>query len=189
MKDRIVIDIETKDTFFDVGGKDKLRDLSVSFVGVYSYNQDKFTGFKEGEFQDLGPMLQSAGLVIGFNSEHFDIPILNKYFNFNLEALPQMDLMKRVEEVYGNRVSLDSLAKANLGVEKSGNGLDAIKYYANQDWESLEKYCLKDVAITRDLYELAKRQGYLMVPDRMGEKITKVELLIREPEESNVSLF
>lgn len=189
MKDKIVIDIETKNTFFDVGGKDKLRDLSVSFVGIYSYNQDKFTGFKEGEFQALSPVLQNAGLIIGFNIEHFDLSILNKYFNFNLEALPQMDLMKKVEEVYGNRVGLDSLAKANLGVEKLGNGLDAVKYYAEKDWESLEKYCLKDVAITRDLYELAKKQGHLMIPDRLGDKITKVDLLITEPEESNVSLF
>ncbi len=188
MKDRIVIDIETKDTFYDVGGKDKLRNLSVSFVGVYSYNQDKFIGFREDVLDDLGPILQNAGLVIGFNIEHFDLPVLNKYFNFNLEALPQMDLMKKVEEVYGNRVSLDSLAKANLGVEKSGNGLDAVRYYADKDWESLEKYCLKDVGITRDLYELAKKQGHLMVPDRLGEKITKAEFTIMEPEEE-LSLF
>lgn len=188
MKDRIVIDIETKDTFFDVGGKDKLRNLSASFVGIYSYNQNKLIGFKEGEFQGLGPLLQNAGLVIGFNIEHFDLPVLNKYFSFNVEALPQMDLMKKIEEGYGNRVSLDSLAKANLGVEKLGGGLDAVRYYAAGDWESLEKYCLKDVAITRDLYELAKKQGYLLVTDRLGEKTSKIEIAIVEPAEEP-SLF
>ena len=188
MKDRLVIDLETKNTFNDVGGKDKLRDLAVSLVGVYSYNQDKFIGFREDRLSELGPMLQDAGLIIGFNIKHFDPPVLNKYYNFNLEALPQVDLLKEVEEVYGNRVGLDALAKVNLGAEKSGHGLDAIRYYANKDWESLEKYCLQDVALTKDLYELIKKQGYLLVPDRLGEKTTKVELALREPEEKN-SLF
>ena len=188
MKDRLVIDLETKNTFNDVGGKDKLRDLAVSLVGVYAYNRNELSDFREDRLADLGPMLQDAGLISGFNIKHFDLPVLNKYYNFNLEALPQFDLLKEIEEVYGNRVGLDALAKTNLGAEKSGHGLDAIRYYANKDWESLEKYCLQDVALTRDLYELAKKQGYLLVPDRLGEKTTKVELVISEPEEKN-SLF
>lgn len=97
MKDRLVIDLETKNTFNDVGGKDKLRDLAVSLVGVYSYNQDKFIGFREDRLPELGPMLQNAGLIIGFNIKHFDLPVLNKYYNFNLEALPQIDLLKEVD--------------------------------------------------------------------------------------------
>ena len=36
MLDKLVFDIETKNSIADVGGQEKIRDLDVSFVGVYS---------------------------------------------------------------------------------------------------------------------------------------------------------
>jgi len=44
-KDIIVLDIETKNTFYDVG-RDNFDALEVSLVGVYSYNQDKLFTFE-----------------------------------------------------------------------------------------------------------------------------------------------
>jgi len=185
MRPKLVIDIETKNTFADVGGKQNLERLDVSYVGLYSFSEDKFFGFRENELATLGPHLQESGLVIGFNTKHFDLPILNKYFHFNLNALPQFDLLEEVEKSFGSRISLDLLAKTNLGVEKSGWGLDAIRFYAEGDWESLEKYCLRDVEITRDLYNLVERQGYLSVPDKSTNKLIKVGIKTRDLAEEN----
>ena len=48
--DKLVIDIETKNTFADVGGQDHLLDLEMSFLGVYSYNQNEYFGFFAGKY-------------------------------------------------------------------------------------------------------------------------------------------
>ncbi len=185
MRDKIVIDIETKNTFSDVGGKENLGALQASLVCIYSYSKGDFLLFREGNFQDLGPILQNAGLVIGFALRRFDMPVLDKYFGFNVLAVPMLDLLEEVEDNYGRRVSLDILAKTNLGVGKTNHGLDAIKFYATGDWESLEKYCLNDVLITRDLYELAKKQGYLNVPERWSDNLVKVNLDLNDEIKEN----
>jgi len=173
--DKLVIDIETKNTFQDVGGYANLTKLDISFVGVYSYKQDAYLSFFENELSKLGPILQNAGLIIGFSTNRFDIPILNKYFNFNVKAIESLDMLDEIEEKLGHRVGLDWLAQTNLKVGKTGHGLDAIKFYKEGRLEDLKNYCLQDVKITKDLYELGKKQGYLMVPTNYGKDIAKVE--------------
>lgn len=188
MRDKIVIDVETKNTFADVGGEENLSSLDVSFVGVYSYLDDKFLSFREDRLQDLGLVLERAGLIIGFSISRFDLPVLDKYFNFNLLTLPRVDILDEIELSSGKRISLDILARANLGIGKTGHGLDAPKLYSAGDWEGLERYCLHDVLITRDLYDLARNQGYLMVPDKVSGEPSKVELSLKEPDLTH-SLF
>lgn len=172
--DKLVIDIETKDSFADVGGQAFLTKLRISFVGVYSYNQNAYLSFFENELDKLGPVLQSAGLVIGFSSNRFDLPILNEYYPFNVKAIESLDILDDIEEKLGHRVSLDHLAHTNLKVGKTAHGLEAIKFYNEGRFEDLKNYCLNDVKITKDLYELGIKQGYLLVPTNHGKEIVKV---------------
>jgi hypothetical protein len=79
-----------------------------------------------------------------------------------------------MEEIYhalGHRVKLESLAQTTLGEGKLGTGMDAIWYYKNNDWESLIKYCLEDVRVTRDLYEYGRQHGHLWY-DNLGKRET-----------------
>ncbi|MCL4405379.1 MAG: ribonuclease H-like domain-containing protein [Patescibacteria group bacterium] len=188
MKDELVIDIETKNTFADVGGKANLRKLDASFVGVYSYLEKKLLSFREGEIGQLEDRLKNASRIVGFSITRFDIPVLEKYFEFNLKAIPVLDLLDEIEMTTGHRISLDLLAKANLGIGKTNHALEAITFYEQGDWASLERYCLNDVAITRDLYDLAKRQNYLLMPDRATGEMVRVDLdpvRLACPEDSN----
>lgn len=189
MRDKLVIDIETKNTFADVGGKENLKDLDVSLVCAYSYELGDFLMFRENKLQELGPLLRDAGLVVGFSITRFDLPVLEKYFSFNLSAVPSLDLLDEIERACGRRVSLDILAKTNLGVGKTNHSLDAIKFYKQGDWESLERYCRQDVLITRDLYELAKRQGHLLVPDRWTGMNHRVNLNLQDAVKETNTLF
>lgn len=159
-----------------------MEKLDASLVGVYSYNQNKYLHFKENEWDKLSPILQNASLIIGFSINRFDLPVLKKYFNFNLMSLPRLDLLDEVEMNYGQRVGLDVLAKANLGIGKTHYGLEAIEFYKNGDWQSLIDYCLHDVRITKDLYEFVKSNGYISIPKKYSDEIVKVPIKITEME-------
>src|SRR3989338_2182251 len=108
--DKLVIDIETKNTFQDVGGYQNLTDLQISFVGVYSYKQDAYLSFFEHELAQLKSLLQNAGLIIGFSINRFDLPILNKHLNINLNAIDNIDILDDIESKLGHQVGLDSLS-------------------------------------------------------------------------------
>jgi len=188
MKDKIIFDIETKNTFADVGGQENIEKLEVSLIGAYSYNQDKYFAFREDEIDKFGPMLQNAGLVIGFASNRFDLPVLKKHFPFNVMAVPKLDLLEEIELAYGQRISLSIAAQTNLNIDKSGHGLDAIEYYKKGDWEALEKYCLQDVKVTKELYEFIKNKGYLHIPQKFTNELVKVPITLNELE-SPATLF
>lgn len=180
MKDKLVFDIETKNSFADVGGQEKINDLLVSFVGVYSYNQGKYLSFREDQLKELEALFRDAGLIIGFSINRFDVPVLNKYFDFDLFKIDRLDLLDEIEASVGQRIGLDLLAKTNLGTGKTSHGLEAIKFYREGNWQALEEYCLNDVKITKELYELAKKQGHLAVPERRTGSILKAELDFQE---------
>lgn len=178
--DKLVIDIETKNTFADVGGHSNIKKLEASFIGVYSYNQDKYLSYFEDQFAELGKLLKNTGLIIGFSINRFDIPVMEKYFNFNIWDIPRIDLLEEVEINFGNRISLDILAQTNLGIGKTAHGLDAIKFYNEGDLKKLEEYCLNDVKITKDLYELIRKQGHVLIPKKFSDEIVKVSIDLKE---------
>lgn len=173
--DTIVLDIETKNTFADVG-KNNYDALEVSVVGLYSYLENRFFSIKDNEIEKLGDILKNADLLVGFCISNFDLPVLKKHFDFDLLSIPRIDLLDEIEMLIGKRISLDLLAKTNLGFGKNGNSLDAPILYSEGRFEELENYCLHDVKITKELYELARSQGYLMVPQRNSEQMIKAEI-------------
>lgn len=193
MKDIVVIDIETKNTFADVGGEEHMDELEVSVACVYSYNENKFRSFWETNMEELGNLLRESGLVIGFSINRFDLPVLDRYFPFSTKALKRLDLLEEIEASFGSRVGLDILAQTNIGEGKTHHSLEAIRLWNEGQHKELENYCLNDVKITKELYELAKSQGHLLIPDRKSGEIAKVNLdfsrVIRDLESAPSALF
>lgn len=175
MFDKIVIDIETKNTFLEVG-RDNFDALEVSLVGLYSYKQDRYFHFLEKEMDELGKFLSSAEQIIGFSISRFDLPVLKKHFNFDLFSIPHFDILDEIELLLGRRVGLDILARANLGFGKNGHSLEASGLYRDGKIEELKNYCLNDVKITKELYELIQKQGYLLIPQKNSEETVKLEM-------------
>lgn len=174
---KIVFDVETQHTFDEVGGANERHKLGVSFVGIYSYAQDKFFGFFEKDLAALEKILfHEKPMLIGFNSLHFDIPVLQPYFKkINLAMLPQLDILKEIYGVLGHRVKLDNVALATLYEGKSGSGLDAIRWYREGNLEALSKYCIDDVRVTRDIYDYGARHGRIYYPTAGQKRAIPIE--------------
>ncbi|HOW13193.1 MAG TPA: hypothetical protein PK121_02705 [Candidatus Pacearchaeota archaeon] len=77
MLDKIVLDIETKNSFADVGGKQNLKMLDVSLIGVYSYKRDEYFSFEEKDFSLFEKMLKETGAIVGFSIYNFDLPLIS----------------------------------------------------------------------------------------------------------------
>jgi len=152
MANHIVLDIETQNLFSDVGGKENLVKLLLSVAGVYSYANNSFLTFTEKELPAFENLLKRTDLIIGFNINHFDLPVLQKYLSIDLSKIPTLDIMDEVVKTMGHRVSLDDLVINTLGKRKSANGLLAVDYFKQGRMDELKKYCLDDVRLTRDLY-------------------------------------
>lgn len=166
--DIIVFDLETKNTFDEVGGRSNFKDLQISVLGAYFYSTDKYQIFEEKEIGEFEALLQKKPLLIGFNSRRFDTIVLQPYIRFDLKTLPQLDIMEELSKTLGHRVSLDSVAKATLGRSKIASGLDAIRFWKKGEMEKLKSYCLEDVRITKEVYEYGARNGELFYTSKYG---------------------
>ena len=114
---KIVFDIETKNLFKDVGSNNPI-DLSISVVGVYDYERDSYTAYLEEEFGKLWQVIENTDTFITFNGDHFDIPLLNKYYSGDLFKIKSVDLLKEMQKSAGRRMKLDQIAEGTLGTKK-----------------------------------------------------------------------
>lgn len=164
----VVFDVETKKSFDEVGGYHPEK-LGVSLAGVWY--DGTLRAFREEEFLEMFKIFESAERIVGFNSIDFDMEALKPYYLGDLLKLPNFDILQEVEKQVGYRVKLDALAAETLGVQKGGNGLDAITYFHDGEWEKLAKYCLEDVVITRDLYLYGVKNGEVRFKNKWNEPV------------------
>lgn len=161
--DTLVIDLETKKSFAEVGGEGNQRELGISVAGVYSYLRDEFRAFEEKELPELERILEKTDHLVGFNLKHFDLPVLEPYLRrVRIERFAVTDIFEDAVKFLGHRVGLNGLCRATLGLSKSGHGLEALKWFKQGRIEEVKKYCLEDVRLTRDLYEYGKRHGRIL---------------------------
>lgn len=170
---KIFFDIETQNTFQDVGSNDP-ADLSISLLAIYDSETGSYDSFLHTDLSRLWPILESADMLITFNGDHFDIPLLNKYYPGDLSKIKSLDLLKEMQKSAGRRMKLDQIAEGSLGIKKSGHGLDAIVWWKSGDIEKLRKYCIDDVRITKEIYEYALKNGELIFKE--GPNMNKVKL-------------
>ena len=158
MSKEIVLDIETQNSFADVGGAfhDKLK---VSLVCLYDYATGEYSSYWEQDLPQLWPRLERADRIIGYNTKGFDNLVMNSYYTGDLNSFPNLDLLEEIAKTLGFRVKLDDVAQATLGTGKSGHGLQAIEFYRKGELEKLEKYCRDDVRITKEVYEYGLNFG------------------------------
>ncbi len=159
---RIVFDIETEGDF---RGNGDFSNLEITVVGMHDSETNEYSSFLKEELPKLWPLLERADVLVGYNSEHFDIPILNRYYAGDLSKIKSVDLLKEIKNVLGRRLKLDTVAQATLGRGKSGDGLEAQVWWKNGDIEKVRAYCLDDVKITKELYEYAQKHKHLKYKD------------------------
>ena len=71
----------------------------------------------------------------------------------------------------GYRLSLAHLGEETLGVGKSADGLQSLRWWKEGRLDEIEKYCRQDVALLRDLMDHAERHGHLCFRTRSGDRV------------------
>ena len=165
---KIIFDIETKNFLRDI------TDIDLSIVAIYDSGTDSYSTYLENELNLLWPILERTDMIVGFNSEHFDMPILNKYYPGDLTQIKQLDILKEIKNSYGRRMKLDQLAEGTLGKRKLGHGSDALKWWRAGEIERIREYCVGDVKITKELYDYALTNNKLIFKE--GGQLKEIKL-------------
>lgn len=167
----VYFDLETQRTANDAGGWDRQRDMGMSLGVTYSTASGEYKIYTEKRVDELIQELLKADLVVGYNVIGFDYEVLMGYTILDLPSqIPTLDLLVDVKAKLGHRLGLDAIATATLGVGKTGDGLDAIRWWREGKLLEIAEYCCFDVKVTRLVHEYGRDHKQLFYNDRFQQK-------------------
>jgi len=169
--DIVYFDLETQRTANDAGGWDRKRDMGMSVGVTYSTRLGEYRIYSERRVEELVQQLLRADLVVGFNVINFDYEVLMGYTAYDLPHLCRtLDLMVDIEKKLGHRLGLDAVASASIGVGKTGDGLDAIRWWREGRLLDIAEYCCFDVKCTKLVHEFGIAKKQLFYTDRFQQR-------------------
>jgi DEAD/DEAH box helicase domain-containing protein len=159
----IYLDIETLRLSSEVdGGWGNIRAFGLA-VAITWDKENAFRRWYEEDALKLITELEQFTHVITFNGNRFDIEVLRAYAPVEGLRKRSLDIHELLHKQLGHRVKLDQLAKDTLGTAKSGDGLDAVKWWRAGQKDRVAEYCEQDVAILRDVVEHGRAKGFVVI--------------------------
>ena len=172
MKNIVYFDLETQKSADEVGGWDHIRDMKMSVGVTYSTARGGYLIYGEKQVDDLVTELLRADLVVGFNNLRFDNEVLHGYTVMDLSQAPTLDMLVDLHKTLQHRLSLDSVATASLGAEKTAEGLQAVEWFKQGKMMEIAEYCCFDVKITKMVHEFGVANKQVYYTNRFGNKLS-----------------
>jgi hypothetical protein len=172
MKNIVYFDLETQKSADEVGGWDNISRMGMSVGVTFNTRAGEYTIYGEKRVDDLIKELQRADLVVGFNNLRFDYEVLHGYTSLDLRQLPTLDMLADLQTRLQHRLSLDSIATATFGVEKTAEGLQAIQWFKEGKLLEIAEYCCFDVKLTKMVHQFGVQNRQLHYHNRFGKKLS-----------------
>jgi hypothetical protein len=144
VKDIVYFDLETQKSADEVGGWGKISRMGMSIGVTYS---------------------ATGGYRIYAE-------VLHGYTPFDMRQLPTLDMIVELQNTLQHRLSLDSIATATFGAEKTADGMQAIRWFKDGKLMEIAEYCCYDVKLTRLVHEYGLKHRQLHYLNRFGKKMT-----------------
>lgn len=165
----VIFDLETQNIFQDVGSNDA-TDLDISVATFYETDTDTYTTVHIDDLESVWPIIERADALVTYNGNHFDIPLLNKYYPGDLTQIKSIDLLVSIRDSLGRRLRLDSVASATVGAKKSADGLQAVRWWREGKVKEIMKYCEQDVKVTKKVFDYALLNSAVKFKDGYRKK-------------------
>lgn len=155
---RLVFDFETaalSDEFRNATSTEtRLKHAPILRIGgVYDEVNDTYTFYEPEDASALIDHLKSADRLVSFNGKNFDLLVLSRHYGLSDADRKRLnskhcDLLEIIENEIGFRVSLNNLARRNLGESKVVGGRAA----ASLNIATLTQACRSDILQIYRLY-------------------------------------
>ena len=152
-------------------GWDDHAGMGISVICCYDYATELYATYPPGSHWQFAQLMHKRSPLVGFNNLAFDNRVLTAagldiptegYYDLRAAILASLG------DPYAKGISLDALARANLGRGKSGDGALAPVLWQRGRRAAVAEYCHNDVTLTRGLWELVRTTGRVLHPVTKG---------------------
>lgn len=185
----VVWDIETK--YMPNEGEeyvDYVQRCGISMAATWDDLDHAWALFGDKDIDALVAKLESADLVVGYNSVGFDHVVLDSVAGRRV-VFPELDLWRVIQLSMGasrwaiGQGTLDAVSRRTLGHGKRGSGSEAPELAQRGAWFELANYCMYDVELTAELWRFMENHGYVINP--VGQKHMVGKRLELEGQDAN----
>lgn len=159
-------DLEIKKSVESVGGWPAATrgDAGISVLAISDSDTGRYHFYDENTLDEAVDHLNSADMIVGFNSINFDA---NVVFGLTSRSLlvPHYDICKKIQQALGRPqkgYKLTEVCDRTLNLRKNGNGEFAPTLVSQGRWAELFDYCTNDVHMTKELYNHIVEFGSVM---------------------------
>lgn len=156
----------------DVNGWANSKFSKMSFGVLFDYEDNLYKIYDQSNIKELEKRLLRAERIVTYNGVSFDYNVLiEDGCNIQASPLRDYDILIKLWAKNGRRergFKLDEVANLNLGIGKSEDGAEAPKLFQTGQFARLITYCIKDVHMTKLLYDKIISDGFLFA--KGGEK-------------------
>ncbi len=139
----------------------------VSFNGVKFDSRVIIGNDRRVKCEDGFPVIRPMNGMEGWMN--IDLLLLAVQGKYGLDTAEEAYNRLGDRRIHDGSITLDGIAQGTLGKVKTGLGAKAPLLFSQGLFSELYAYCLEDVRLTRQLFEFAVRNGYLV--DRNGTRI------------------
>jgi DEAD/DEAH box helicase domain-containing protein len=132
---------------------------------VYDSETDRYHVYDKHSLDQLVFHLRTADMVVSFNGDGFDFPLLEALYKDDLDIFVSYDILQAVWDILGKKTKgykLADIVFRTLGLDKTGDGASAPKLWQEGRVAEVIDYCINDVYITKKLFEHIIEHGWIV---------------------------
>jgi len=166
-KTEVYYDIETQLSADEVGGWGNIHLMRVS-VAISWSEEDGFKRWDEDSMATFISYLSEFNRVVSFNGDGFDSRVLSRYGDVSVIKKNSFDVLADLKRRLGHRLSLDSIGQATLGIGKTADGLQALRWWKEGKVDLIAEYCTQDVKVLMNVVAHGRNNGVIKFQDKFG---------------------
>jgi DEAD/DEAH box helicase domain-containing protein len=167
----VYLDLETQRSAEEVGGWGNIAAMKMALAITWDDRTGRYRTYLEKDLDALLADLHGAARVVGYNIDRFDLEVLRGHSGRDVGRIRTHDMLTHIYRRLGFRLKLADVAEATLGVGKSADGLQSLRWWKEGRLDLIEEYCRRDVEVTRDVYRYGVNHGFILYRDRLGNAL------------------
>lgn len=171
MEKILIIDLLTKYSYDDVGGKKGMDKMGISVAGAFDYTANKVTFYEEENINTYIHELYSAKLIMGINLTKFIYRILSNFSANDFSKLKSLDVLEYFKKRLTFKPTLEGLFNGTLGIKNIKKNDNYVPMLFKQGrFDEIKSLCNQNIDDLKNLFDFGMTKGYVVYDDTAGQR-------------------
>ena len=165
-----ILDVQTRKTYEDVGGKKGTSQLGVSYAALLNHGTDDISVYTELDINILLDKIFSSHLVIGLNLKKFAYTVLSGYRNAEFDLINSLDIVDDVRKKIIRKPCIEELFSGTLDISREIDNMKIARQFKQGGVEEVKKITIQNVIDLNSVYVFGKQRGHVFINDATGQR-------------------